>query len=207
MEKTKSKRRSTKTKKPAEERDIFLLPEYLYLGEDFQNVRLYPQDLAKLILVYGKEVIDDMIESLDLYIGSSGKSYANHHATILTWLKNRGLKERAAKPADLVYFDTKVAAEYGFLESVVIEAFKNEILELKTTNGNFLYDKTWSSLDGTFIDKISTFMDKESIECILECLCSTTRLDETVEPVMLCIAGNEDEKFYAFKDEKKWLFA
>lgn len=76
-------------------------PEIL-LGE-FLNVRLSPEDQAKLIAKFGHDDALSRIEALSAYLASNGKKkYANHYATILNWermnkSKNGGFNGRKSK--------------------------------------------------------------------------------------------------------------
>lgn len=57
--------------------------EYIYCGS-YDNVKLYKNDYMMLRNKLGNR-LDDYIERLSLYIRSTGKSYKDHSATILSW--------------------------------------------------------------------------------------------------------------------------
>ncbi len=55
-----------------------------------ENVMLTAKEFAKLTERFGEEERDERIDRLSLYVGSSGKRYKSHYATILAWaLKDR----------------------------------------------------------------------------------------------------------------------
>lgn len=56
-------------------------------------VLLYPEEYEKLILKYNKEIVDNKIEDLDNFMGSTGKRYISHYKTLLNWLKKDGDKQ------------------------------------------------------------------------------------------------------------------
>jgi len=51
------------------------------------SVLLTEEEHQKLIEKLGKDKTEDMIERLDLYIGSKGAKYKNHYKTILNWIR------------------------------------------------------------------------------------------------------------------------
>jgi hypothetical protein len=59
---------------------------------ELAHVRLSDDEYKKLIDEFGQVVTQDYINQLDNYIGSKGKRYKSHYATIRTWL-NRDIKE------------------------------------------------------------------------------------------------------------------
>ena len=76
-------------------------PDNSFLGEkasakkygSFQNVLLSDEDLSDLEKKLGSK-LDNYIERLGAYMSSTGKSYKNHKATILTWyFKDQGVKQ------------------------------------------------------------------------------------------------------------------
>ena len=62
-------------------------------------VLLSTDENEKLLKELGKEVLKDKIESLNNYIGSTGKKYKSHYHTILNWVKrdNNGTNGQSAK--------------------------------------------------------------------------------------------------------------
>ena len=54
------------------------------------KVKLTQEEHAKLVEKLGKHV-DNLIEELDTYIGSSGKRYSSHYATLLNWSRRKGI--------------------------------------------------------------------------------------------------------------------
>ena len=59
------------------------IPKSLYL----EYVKLTDDEYKKLLDKLGKSKLDDYIERLNNYIGSSGKKYKSHYHTILNWIK------------------------------------------------------------------------------------------------------------------------
>ena len=56
-----------------------------------KNVSLSKSDLDKLADFYGSEkIMWEKIEGMSLYLGSTGKKYANHYLTLLQWAKRDG---------------------------------------------------------------------------------------------------------------------
>jgi len=51
------------------------------------NVFLLDEEYQKLISQLGESKTKDMIEKLDLYIGSKGDKYKSHYKTILNWVR------------------------------------------------------------------------------------------------------------------------
>lgn len=54
---------------------------------EFSNVLLSDEEMTKLAERVGTEQRDLMIERLGNYIASTGKKYASHYATILSWMR------------------------------------------------------------------------------------------------------------------------
>ena len=65
-------------------------------------VLLYPEEYKKLIDIYGKKVIDNIIDNLNNYIWSTWKKYKSHYHTILNWLKRDNIKP---KPKEINIYD------------------------------------------------------------------------------------------------------
>jgi hypothetical protein len=55
---------------------------------EFKNVTLSVKEYQKLITKIGEQNTKEKIESLSLYMKSTGKKYKSHYATILTWQRN-----------------------------------------------------------------------------------------------------------------------
>lgn len=58
----------------------------IYIGE-LKNVKLTEDEYKKLIDRLGENKTLEMIERLSLYMGSKGKQYKSHYATILNWTR------------------------------------------------------------------------------------------------------------------------
>ena len=56
------------------------------LGE-FENVNLYEDEKEKLVVLYGKQVIDDYIERLSINKAKTGKDYESDYAVLMEWLR------------------------------------------------------------------------------------------------------------------------
>lgn len=61
---------------------------------EFGNVSLTDEERHKLIERYGESQTQKAIESLGAYMKSKGKSYRDHYATLLNWIKKDGVPER-----------------------------------------------------------------------------------------------------------------
>jgi hypothetical protein len=59
---------------------------YITLGE-LQNVNLYEDEKEKLIVLYGKQVVDDYIERLSINKAKTGKEYESDYAVLMEWLR------------------------------------------------------------------------------------------------------------------------
>ena len=59
---------------------------HITLGE-FENVNLYEDEKEKLIVLYGKQVIDDYIERLSINKAKTGKEYESDYAVLMEWLR------------------------------------------------------------------------------------------------------------------------
>lgn len=62
-------------------------------------VRLRALEYEKLIKEHGQEKINEIIQDLDDYIGSTGKRYKSHYHTIKMWLKRNAEKQNARNSA------------------------------------------------------------------------------------------------------------
>jgi len=56
---------------------------------ELKNVKLKPEEYQKLLDLVGEEIVSVMIFELDTYIGSTGRKYNSHYATILSWLRRK----------------------------------------------------------------------------------------------------------------------
>lgn len=54
---------------------------------ELKNVELADDEYEKLTTRFGKKKLESCIDTLSLYIASSGKHYKSHYATILAWLR------------------------------------------------------------------------------------------------------------------------
>lgn len=75
-----------------------LIEEYINIDKEnnlwhHNTVRLTDKELKDLNKSYGKQVIKNMIESLDLYIYSKWDKYKNHKTVIMNWLKRASVKK------------------------------------------------------------------------------------------------------------------
>jgi len=61
-------------------------PEKQTFGE-LENVKLTSEEYEKLIERFNEFFVNEKIFDLDNYIGSTGKRYKSHYATILSWAK------------------------------------------------------------------------------------------------------------------------
>ena len=59
---------------------------YITLGE-FENVNLYEDEKEKLIVLYGKQVVDDYIDRLSINKAKNGKEYESDYAVLMEWLR------------------------------------------------------------------------------------------------------------------------
>jgi hypothetical protein len=89
---TETETEKTKTKITKKE-DKYISP---MLGE-FTNVKLSWGSLKKLESQLGKENVNELIEALSSHMASTGKVYAEHHATIYSWAVRKGLVKRGNK--------------------------------------------------------------------------------------------------------------
>ncbi len=64
------------------------------------NVFLLDDEYQKLIDSLGESKTKDMIEKLDLYIGSKGDKYKSHYKTILNWVRMEEDKKGVSKKED-----------------------------------------------------------------------------------------------------------
>jgi len=71
-----------------------------YLSEDRKDnygmnklVKLSLDEFKKLNRTYGKQVIKNMIDSLDWYIYIKGKKYVSHYLTICNWCNREWVKK------------------------------------------------------------------------------------------------------------------
>ena len=80
---------------------------------DLKNVFLNDDEYKKLVERYGRSAISQLIGELSTYMGSSGKRYKDHFATLLNWAKRKGIVEvqPSAKPADVEVFTSEQLAE------------------------------------------------------------------------------------------------
>ncbi len=78
-------------------------------------VMLSPEEFTKLLALYGKDILDWLLEELNTYVGSSGKKYASHYHV----LQKRGWVYKR-------YLESKAAVKNGYQRSgkLVIEADK-----------------------------------------------------------------------------------
>lgn len=78
-------------------------------------VLLTPDEFAKLVELYGQEVLDWLLEELNTYVGASGKKYASHYHV----LQKRGWVYKR-------YCESKASVKVGYQRSgkLVIEADK-----------------------------------------------------------------------------------
>lgn len=53
------------------------------------NVKLTNQEYEKLVSNLDEKFVNQMIFELDTYVGSTGKRYKSHYATILSWAKRK----------------------------------------------------------------------------------------------------------------------
>lgn len=53
------------------------------------NVKMTTEEYEKLIVNFNQAFVDQMIFELDTYVGSTGKRYKSHYATILSWAKRK----------------------------------------------------------------------------------------------------------------------
>lgn len=60
---------------------------------ELQNVSLSDEEHQKLIQRYGRSATAHLIEELSTYIGSSGKRYKDHYATLLNWARRKNVVE------------------------------------------------------------------------------------------------------------------
>jgi hypothetical protein len=90
---------------PKEDRDISKKIKFL----DF--VYLTKEEYLKLVNRLGKNKTDELIESLNNYIGSKGKRYKSHYFTILNWHR---LDEKRKKISN----NSKIQADEDFKESL-----------------------------------------------------------------------------------------
>ncbi|CGG65442.1 replication initiation protein [Streptococcus pneumoniae] len=64
----------------------------------FQNVFLKDEDIGELQIIMAGE-LDNYIERLSTYLQSTGKTYKDHKATILSWFyKDQGSKKKTNIP-------------------------------------------------------------------------------------------------------------
>lgn len=61
---------------------------------ELAHVRLSDDEYQKLIDEYGQAVTEDYINQLDYYIGSKGKRYKSHYATIKGWIRKAAKSEK-----------------------------------------------------------------------------------------------------------------
>jgi hypothetical protein len=61
-------------------------------------VMLTSEEFAKLLALYGKEILDWLLEELNTYVGASGKKYASHYHVLQKrgWVYKRYLESKAS---------------------------------------------------------------------------------------------------------------
>jgi len=59
---------------------------------ELENVKLKPEEHQKLINLMGEKNTNILIFELDTYIGSKGKRYSSHYATILNWARRKSVE-------------------------------------------------------------------------------------------------------------------
>ena len=64
-------------------------------------VKLTDDEHLKLIEQLGQKILDDLIDRLNNYIGSTGKTYKSHYHTILTWHRKEKPKEVKASATSI----------------------------------------------------------------------------------------------------------
>ena len=79
---------------------------------EFGKVKLTASEHDRLAERLGTEARDGYIERLDGYIASTGKSYKDHYATILNWVRKDGAKRGAGQEAK------EGAGQYSNLEAL-----------------------------------------------------------------------------------------
>lgn len=83
-------------------------------------VSMTEEEHNKLVAEYGEETTKQMIETLDNYKGSKGKKYKSDYRAILTWVRDKVLKEtKKEKPQQQSY------PYQGQLDPEVLALYKN----------------------------------------------------------------------------------
>ena len=79
----------------------------------FSNVCLTEQQMQQLILDFGQDLTNNIIEELSIYMESKGNEYKNHYATILNFIK-RNQERKAIEEKTTPTADKKGMADYGY---------------------------------------------------------------------------------------------
>lgn len=88
---------------------------------ELKNVFLSDDEHKKLVERYGRSATSQLIGELSTYMGSSGKRYKDHYATILNWAKRKGIAEVTPPPkpvAEVVFTPEQVEANMARIAKV-----------------------------------------------------------------------------------------
>ena len=77
-----------KERRKKEYADYDSLNKKLKFGE-LEKVLLTEDEHSKLVERFGERITNELIFELDTYVGSKGKKYSSHYATILSWAKRK----------------------------------------------------------------------------------------------------------------------